>query len=254
MRAFLPSLLLCAAFCTRTASGADWDHVHLTADDTLAAARWYAEHFGGKLTKSGPFDAVLFGAVLVQWREGRPSSGSVGTVVDHIGFSVENVHATLSELDTAGTKILSRARRLEVGGFSFAFVEDPWGTKIELLDDGEPGFHHVHLATADPQATLVWYENAFEGEPSDFRRLSFIPGLRYGDIWLLVAKAQSVTTPNDGSSLDHIAWSLQDLDATVERLRAAGVEILVEPVVSGDRRVAFVRGPDGARIELIEAR
>ena len=49
---------------------------------------------------------------------------------------------------------------VEAAGFTFGFCEDPWGTRIEVIDDmdhgGAPGLHHVHVfsdvravATAD---------------------------------------------------------------------------------------------------------
>ena len=64
----------------------DFDHVHLTAPDMLEAATWYQELFGGRLGKSGPFDAVYYGNDILKVREGTPTSGSGGTAVDHIGF------------------------------------------------------------------------------------------------------------------------------------------------------------------------
>ena len=53
----------------------DFDHVHLTAPDMLEAATWYQELFGGKLGKSGPFDAVYYGNDILKVREGEPTSG-----------------------------------------------------------------------------------------------------------------------------------------------------------------------------------
>jgi lactoylglutathione lyase len=57
-----------------------------------------------------------------------------------------------------------------------------------------------------------------------------------------------------GTGYGHIAISADDLDATLERLGAAGIEPEKPPyqVREGGSRICFVRDPDDYRIELIE--
>ena len=57
-----------------------------------------------------------------------------------------------------------------------------------------------------------------------------------------------------GTGYGHIALSVDDLDATLERLASAGVEPERPPyrVREGGSRLCFLRDPDGYRIELIE--
>jgi len=57
-----------------------------------------------------------------------------------------------------------------------------------------------------------------------------------------------------GTAYGHIAVSAGDLDATLERLSAQGIEPEKPPyqVREGGSRICFVRDPDGYRIELIE--
>jgi lactoylglutathione lyase len=58
-----------------------------------------------------------------------------------------------------------------------------------------------------------------------------------------------------GTGYGHIALAVDDLDATLERLAAEGVEPEKPPYRPGGRttghRICFVRDPDGYRIELI---
>jgi lactoylglutathione lyase len=58
-----------------------------------------------------------------------------------------------------------------------------------------------------------------------------------------------------GSGYNHIALAVDDLDLTLERLAREGVEPEKPPYRPGGRteghRIAFVRDPDGYRIELI---
>ena len=57
-----------------------------------------------------------------------------------------------------------------------------------------------------------------------------------------------------GSGYGHIAITADDLDGTLERLKAQGIEPEKPPytVREGGSRLCFVRDPDGYRIELIE--
>ena len=62
------------------------------------------------------------------------------------------------------------------------------------------------------------------------------------------------TEPYDiGTGYGHIALAVGDLDATLERLAAIGIEPERPPytVREGGTRLCFVRDPDGYRIELL---
>ena len=58
-----------------------------------------------------------------------------------------------------------------------------------------------------------------------------------------------------GTGYGHIAISVDDLDATLERLAGDGIEPEKPPyrVREGGSRLCFVRDPDGYRIEMIES-
>jgi len=57
-----------------------------------------------------------------------------------------------------------------------------------------------------------------------------------------------------GTGYGHIAITADDLDATLERLNAQGIEPEKPPytVREGGSRLCFVRDPDGYRVELVE--
>ena len=57
-----------------------------------------------------------------------------------------------------------------------------------------------------------------------------------------------------GTGYGHVAIGVDDLDGTLERLAAQGIEPERPPytVREGGSRLCFVRDPDGYRIELIE--
>ena len=57
-----------------------------------------------------------------------------------------------------------------------------------------------------------------------------------------------------GTGYGHVALTVDDLDATLERLAGQGIEPERPPyqVREGGSRLCFVRDPDGYRIELID--
>ena len=61
-------------------------------------------------------------------------------------------------------------------------------------------------------------------------------------------------TFDPGEQLDHLAFEAADLDATLARMRSAGVRVAKEPyrLTGGSGRIAFVLDPNDVWIELIE--
>ena len=58
----------------------------------------------------------------------------------------------------------------------------------------------------------------------------------------------------EGDNFDHVALNVKDLKTTIERLRAEGTTIAMEPfkLKSGTHQLAFIKDPDGNWLELIE--
>ncbi|MCH7815448.1 MAG: VOC family protein [Proteobacteria bacterium] len=235
---------------------APYDHIHLTAPDAEAAVNWYVKHFGGEAGRfrrstdtSLPIDRAYYGDIAIIFFEREPTGGSVGTGVDHIGFSMANVAEVVANVVADGGTQLGDL--IEFGGMQIGFVVDPWGTKIELINDSNlRGVHHLHLSSPDPVATLQWYADNFGGSSEQFG--GALPGLNYGNIWLLVARAREQVAPTQGRALDHLGWNFEDLTAFTASLKANGVEITMEPRDYRGIRIAFAAGPDGVRIELVE--
>lgn len=56
----------------------------------------------------------------------------------------------------------------------------------------------------------------------------------------------------DGDQLDHVAFQVDDLDRTIEKMREMKVELAKEPYSLGSSRIAFIKDPNGIWLELIE--
>ncbi|MBT3531193.1 MAG: VOC family protein [Gammaproteobacteria bacterium] len=255
MKKYSLTFLLFLMFAS-SSFAAPYDHIHQTATNALEAVNWYVKHFGGEPARflrstdtNLPIDRVMYGNIAIIFFEREPTAGSVGSSVDHISFSVSNVDELVAEVVADGGTQLGDL--VEFSGMRLGFVEDPWGTKIELIDDSNlRGVHHLHLSSPNPESTLEWYSDNFGGSLEQFAGV--LPGLNYGDIWLIVAQARGEVAATQGRSIDHLGWRYEDLTAGADALKANGVEFTMEPRDFRNIRISFVEGPDGVRIELVE--
>jgi len=237
------------------AHAADYHHVHLAAPNVAEAVQWYITNMG--CTAMNRPDACQIGATQLIFANRKPDAGSQGSGVDHIGFSFADLAAKMRAFEAAGVKIVTPMRDAP-GLFKLGFIEDPWGTRIEVVEDAEfLGFHHVHLRSADPDSALKWYQNVFGGESASLKgRLN---GLRYGTVWLLVARADQgqKLAATQGRSIDHLGFAFPDLDAAAVEMKKKGVSFQAEPrpftnAAGQNMKISFVVGPDDVRIEVVQ--
>ena len=57
-----------------------------------------------------------------------------------------------------------------------------------------------------------------------------------------------------GQLQDHIALSVTDLDAWVDKLKGEGVAFLEDPYPLGDTRAIMIEGPSREALELVETK
>ena len=80
---------------------------------------------------------------------------------------------------------------------------------------------------------------------------------------LIFLRVQDPSGESNGSTVNHLGYRVPDLHGLAERLKAAGFEMVTAEVVSGATEdvhynegqgvyMAFVKGPDGVRVELME--
>jgi catechol 2,3-dioxygenase-like lactoylglutathione lyase family enzyme len=117
---------------------------------------------------------------------------------------------------------------------------------------------HVHLRSPNPEAAARFYVEVLGA-----RQVSQVEvggALRVvvdlGGLPLFIEQVEPGTPvppkpPFIG--MEHIGLAADDLEAAAARLRSRGVSFTVEPKeVRPGVRVAFVEGPDGVTIELIQ--
>jgi lactoylglutathione lyase len=116
-------------------------------------------------------------------------------------------------------------------------------------------FLHAMLRVSDPDATVAFFQLLGLEE----RRRRDVPQGRYTLIFLGVPGdngAEVELTHNwdetgysGGRNFGHLAYQVDDLYETCQRMMDAGVTINRPP---RDGRMAFVRSPDGISIELLQ--
>jgi catechol 2,3-dioxygenase-like lactoylglutathione lyase family enzyme len=214
---------------------------------------------------AGRNDGAVCGSVELSFVAQPTVGGTQGTGVNHIAFSFPDLPAKMAALEKVGVRgsgirfqrFDDRATFHDVPGlFKLGYIFDPWGTRIELVEDPETlGFHHIHLSATDPDATLKWYQTAFGGKPASLK--GRINGVKFGQVWLLASRQEEGTpATTKGRAIDHIAFVVKGLDEAATDLRRQRVAFLEEPAVPRGGRTAAKRallaGPDKVRVEVVE--
>ena len=118
---------------------------------------------------------------------------------------------------------------------------------------------HIRLCSPNPEATAAFYERMFgaevirtmqQGKP----RIDLKVG--GANVFILPVVPGDKTNPPPTSpyqGLDHFGLSVTGIDAVVADLKAKGAEFTMEPNnIRPGIRIAFLRGPEGVSIELLE--
>jgi len=230
-----------------------FDQVHLGVPDPAAAARWYVQTLGAAWGEH--IDRVWFGSTRVIFLENAAPAPSDGAAIDHFALSYADVAAQASAFARAGVRVTTPAS--EAPGLGpYAYVEDPWGTKIQLVEDRDAlGFHHVHLRVPDPDRARNWYLERFGGARALHK--DRLDGLRYGNVWVFLDAGTAA--PSRGHAIDHVGWRMPDLQAKAAELKSKGVAFTKEPHAGPQAPhapvlMSFTEDPWGVKIELLQRR
>ena len=118
---------------------------------------------------------------------------------------------------------------------------------------------HHHLNVTDVEAHKRFWAELLGGRMAKFGKTEVVklPNT------LLFLREQAPTGESNGSTVNHLGFKVPDLHGLVPRLKAAGIEMVTTEVVAGATSdvhhntsqnvyMAFAKGPDGVRVELME--
>jgi catechol 2,3-dioxygenase-like lactoylglutathione lyase family enzyme len=230
-------------------------HWHLNSRDIEVNKKIFLG-MGGVAGEPNALQRVIFPGVMIILNQANvppPVGGTVGSVVNHVGFTVPNVQEAVARWKAAGVPVEPGTN----GRLDQAWVITPDGLKVEILENKNQNVpirsEHVHFflpesAIAESQA---WYGKFFGAKPGvrNNAAIADVPGeqLRWN-------KADAALAPTKGRILDHIGFDVTDLKTFIAKLEAAGVK-LDRPYSKNEQSgvaLAFITDPWGTHIELNE--
>lgn len=121
-------------------------HTMLRVKDLDESVRFYCDHLGMKELRRQDYPAGEFTLAFVgygdesdhtvlefTWNYGQRDY-ELGDAFGHIAIGVDDIHATCERLRAAGAKITREPGPMKHGSTVIAFVEDPNGYKVELIE------------------------------------------------------------------------------------------------------------------------
>jgi catechol 2,3-dioxygenase-like lactoylglutathione lyase family enzyme len=236
-------------------AGVTMGHWHLNSANIDANKKIFVA-MGGVDGGPGRLQRVTFPGVVVNLNLGAenappPTAGSVGSVVNHVGFVVKNVQDSVAKWKAAGVPVLPGNN----GRLDQAYVVTPDGLRIEILEDKNQTMpirnEHVHFFVTESEIPKIqaWYAKFFGAKEATRNNapVDDIPGVQ-----LRFNKADTAQAPTKGRVLDHIGFDIVDLKAFIAKLQAAGIK-LDRPYSLNEQSgvaLAFITDPWGTYIEL----
>ena len=234
--------------------GVTMGHWHIISKDVEANKKLFLA-MGGKLYMPGGKPLMMFPGVYINLNLGdeKGDGGTQGSVVNHVGFIVNNVQERVAQWKAAGVAVLPGGN----GRLDQAYVETPDGVRMEILEDKTQSVpirnEHVHLSL--PEAEIpkaqAWYAKTFGGKAGTRNNAPVVdvPGVQ-----IRFTKA------------DKAAGSDPTSRARPHRLRREGPRGLREEDRGGrhqarragaqERRsgntITYITDPWGTRIEIIQ--
>jgi catechol 2,3-dioxygenase-like lactoylglutathione lyase family enzyme len=240
------------------AAGVTNGHWHLNSRDIEANKKIFVA-MGGTAIKTGNFEIVRFPGVLVYLNQGPGAApangGTVGSVVNHVGFTVPNTPEAVAKWKAAGVNVLPGGQ----GRTDQAFVETPDGIRIEILENKDQKFpiqsHHVHFNVPESEIPKMqaWYSTWFGAVPGK-RGANIAADLPGINLSFSKSMNDAVQVTTKGRTLDHIGFDVKNLQAFLKKYEAAGGKI-DRPYTRNEQTnsaLAFITDPWGTYIELNE--
>jgi lactoylglutathione lyase len=124
-------------------------HTMLRVSDLEASLRFYCEVLGMKLIRKqdfpdGKFTLAFVGygaesdsTVIELTHNWDTSAYTIGDAYGHIAIGVDDIYATCEQISAKGGKVVRAPGAMKHGTTVIAFVEDPTGYKVELIQVGK---------------------------------------------------------------------------------------------------------------------
>jgi catechol 2,3-dioxygenase-like lactoylglutathione lyase family enzyme len=256
--------------------------------DPQAAIDFYTSRFAAEKAKfAGLADGVWAQkSWLLFTKVNAPPPSEIVSTIWHIGWGAEDMPKEIERQKAMGTRFQTEMTDIsDIGGntamkgkglFYYAYVDGPEHVLIELNTARHHNFGHVHMFSEDPVAAGEWYVKHFGAQNARFQRerrayngvaIGPSASLMMDNVNIIIYpveypksqmakewEGRKTFEPTKGRAVDHLGFSVDNLEQAIERLRKDTVKVTDEPraIAQGKIKFAFVEGPDKIRIEVIE--
>jgi catechol 2,3-dioxygenase-like lactoylglutathione lyase family enzyme len=249
-----------------------YGHHHFNTTDMAAQKRFFVDTLGGTVATIGTnkLEVIQFPNVFLFFRPmQKPTGGTIGTTVNHVGFSVPDLQPVVAKLRANGFKMItsdSVAATVKITDdiaaasptTNIAFVLGPEDVKVELVEvktqTAPIQLHHVHFFGEKNTEMQAWYAKTFEAKalPPNAGQV-FVQALLPG-VTLSFSPSPAATVATEGRALDHIGFEVKGLEAFTKKLEADGIPLTVayRQVPALGIAIAFIKDPWGTNIEMTE--
>src|SRR5438132_9047493 len=206
-----------------------YGHHHLNTTNMDAQKKFFVDTLGGTVVTVGSGDRqqeiIKFPHVLIFFRPMQaPTGGSIGTTVNHIGFSVPDLKPLIAKIKANGFKMIttdSVAATVKVTDdiaaasptTNIAFALGPEDVKVEFVevrDQKAPiQLHHIHFFSQQNTEMQAWYAKTFGAtlvppNPGSAFVQDQLPGVA-----LNFSPSPTPTVGTTGRSIDHIGFEIR---------------------------------------------
>ena len=253
-------------------------HYHLNVTSVDAHKKFWVDTLGGTAAKFANQDVIKFGDVLLFLRVQKPTGGTRGTTVDHVGLVVPDVPEMTRKVVAAGYQLTvgretagAAAPAPQTGASAvygrFSYLLGPDNVKVELVTAMDPktappiAHHHVHFINNQYVEMRDWYVKALDATPrtgpntfTDYFAGADLPGIGYMLNFFRWEVAGTVTG-TAGRAVDHVGFEIRNLEEFCKKLAAKGIT-LTQPYrkdpAMNNIGTATIVDPWGTVIELTE--
>src|SRR5882724_10211905 len=251
-----------------------YGHHHLNTTNMAAQKKFYVDTLGGTLVNFGAGERqqeiIKFPNVMIFFRPMQaPTGGSIGTTVNHIGFSVPDLRPLVAKIKANGFKMItadSVAANVKVTDdiaaasptTNLAFALGPEDVEVELVEvksqKAPIQLHHVYFFGQMNTEMQAWYAKTFGATMLPANPASAFVQDKLPGVSLNFSPSPTPTVGTTGRSIDHIGFEIKDLEAFTKKLEAQGIK-LDRPYTKVPQlgiAIAFIKDPWGTNIEMTE--
>lgn len=244
------------------------DHTMIRVTELEETLDWYQRNFGW--VEKGRWEADTFTNVYIGPADVNPEVGvleitynndgrnyNLGDAWGHLALRVEDLYDAYEQLMKKGVE---NYRNPESCGGSYAFIKDPDGYEIELVEREQGvqwSLDHIMLRVEDADAAIGWYVrklgyNLVRRLEYETYSLYFLKPVDASEQAMAVELTYNYDDQsyNIGDAWGHLAVRTNNLHEEWKSLMTRGAKDYRDPK-SCDGRYAFTKDADGHEIKIV---